>query len=492
MKIGIIGAGLGGLAVSSLLASDGHEVAVFEKNASAGGKMNEIRSGGYRFDTGPSLLTMPHLLEELFAACGRDIAEYLQMSPLEPLCRYFFEDGTRFDNFSDRDRSMEAIAGIAPGEEEAYQRFLDYSKELYCKTATAFLYNPLYDFGDLKNTHPNDFWGIDAFATVSRRVDETFSSPYLRQFFKRFTTYNGSSPYQAPATLNVIPHVEIACGGYYVDGGIYRVAEALCRLAESSGVSFHMNADVTHINTESGTVTGIRLDDGKEYPFDIVVSNADAYETYLRLLPEESVGFLRKTILSRTEPSCSGFVLLLGIDRTYDQLRHHNVFFSNDYRTEFRRIFRDRRPPENPTIYVANTSSVNPAHATEGGSNLFVLVNAPYLSDRFNWEERGREYGERIKKELERRGLAGLRETIQFEKQITPRDFYRLYRSNSGSIYGTSSNSRLSAFVRPGNRSRSVNGLYLVGGSTHPGGGIPLVILSAMHARELIGRYESR
>lgn len=490
MKIGIIGAGLGGLAISGLLAADGHAVTVFEKNDSAGGKMNERIEGAFRFDTGPSLLTMPHLLGELFERCGTNIDDYLAITPLEPLCRYFFKDGTRFDNFSDPERAVGEIRKIAPGEERAYLQFLEYSKELFDKTAPSFLYNPLHDLGDLAKTRPADLTRIDAFSTVSRRVDASFSSPYLRQFFKRFTTYNGSSPYQAPATLNVIPYVEISRGGYYVRGGIYRIAEALRRLAEGAGARFIMNSGVERISTERGSVTGLQLADGTHREFDIVVSNADASETYLNLLPEGTVSKLRKKAVSRTEPSCSGFVLLLGIDRRYEQLRHHNVFFSDEYREEFKQIFQDRVPPDDPTIYVADTSRADADHAPEGGSNLFVLVNVPYLTETFSWKTVEEEYASLIKRELEQRGLAGLHDSIRVEQRITPREFYQRYRSNRGSIYGTSSNSRLSAFLRPGNKSRSVDGLYLVGGSTHPGGGIPLVILSAMHAYELINRYE--
>lgn len=490
MKIAVIGAGIGGLAVSCLLANDGHEVIIYEKNETVGGKMNEVQARGFRFDTGPSLLTMPEVLESLFHDCGEELDEYLTIEPLEPLCRYFFKDGTVFDNFEDIDRSLEEIARIAPEDQQAYKDFLAYAHQLYEKTSSSFLFNPLFDWSDFKDVNFIDLAGIDALSTVSKRVDQYLNSPYLRRFFKRFATYNGSSPFQAPATLNVIPHVEINRGGYYVKGGIYQIAQSLRALAEKNGVKIILSTEVKSISTENGTVRGVQLANGNKERYDIIVSNADAHETYLQLLPRQEVSALKKEIIEKAEPSCSGFVMLLGIDRTYERLRHHNVFFSEDYEREFSTIFEDKLPPHSPTIYIANTSYSDPRHAVKGGSNLFVLVNAPYLSDGFDWTDEAVPYAIHIKSELEQRGLKSLKSSIKYEKIITPLDFYHKYRSKKGSIYGTSSNSRMAAFMRPGNKARSLEGLYLTGGSTHPGGGIPLVILSARHAYTLVKRYD--
>ncbi|MDX1638442.1 MAG: phytoene desaturase family protein [Balneolaceae bacterium] len=490
MDIAIIGAGIGGLSASLLLSAEGHQVTVYEKNRSVGGKMNELRADGYRFDTGPSLLTMPELLEQVFSSCGEAMQDYMTLSPLDPLCRYHFPDGTLLDNYSDMERSLHEIRRIAPEDEQSYRRFLSYARSLFEKSAPSFLYNPLFDASDLQSVDFSDLLHIDALSTVSKRVDDYFDSTYLRRFFKRFTTYNGSSPFRAPATLNVIPHVEINRGGHYVKGGIYRIAEALYKAGLKCGVEFRLGTGVDQILTNGPRVTGIAPDNGLKVGYDLVISNSDAFHTYMNLLPERAVPTLQRKRLSRTEPSCSGFVLLLGIDRSYDLLKHHNVFFSADYRREFEMIFDERRPPDDPTIYVANTSFSDPSDAPDGGSNLFVLVNAPYLDGSFDWERNGTEYADSVERELENRGLDGLRSAVRFRQTITPRDFYERYLSNRGSIYGTSSNSRLSAFLRPANKARFIDGLYLVGGSTHPGGGIPLVILSAMHACELIKRYE--
>ncbi|MEX0844580.1 MAG: phytoene desaturase family protein [Balneolaceae bacterium] len=490
MKISIIGAGLGGLSTACLLAAKGHQVSVYEKNSNAGGKMNIQENGDYRFDTGPSLLTMPFILEQLFEVCGANLEHYVELIPLNPVCKYFYRNGTIFNNYEDTSATLKEIERIAPEDLVAYSDFLKYTEALYQKTADAFIFNPLYNFKDLKELSIPSFLGIDAFTTVSKRVDQKFNSQYLRKFFKRFTTYNGSSPFLAPATLNVIPHVEINMGGYYVKGGLYKIIEAIFKLAESLGVNFFFNSEIGKIITKNNTATGIQLANGEILYSDLVVSNSDATETINRLIPDSAISSRKKLRVKTIEPSCSGFVLMLGIRHKYDQLEHHNIYFSENYKKEFHEIFEQKIMPDDPTIYIANTSYTDPTHAPAGGSNLFILVNAPYLSNKYDWNEQEKKYGDKVIRELEKRGLNGLSSHIQFQKSITPKDFYVKYLSNKGSIYGTSSNTRFSAFLRPRNKSREIDRLYFTGGSTHPGGGIPLVIQSAFNAVNLIDRYE--
>lgn len=488
-KVYVIGAGLGGLAVGCLLAADGHRVTVFEKNENPGGKINQIKAGGFRFDTGPSLLTLPFILEKLFSRCGADIKDYLTLRPVNPICRYFYKDGTIFSCHQQLDKTLDEIKRFAPDDADNYQNFLEYSSDLYDHTKDAFLFNPLYNVKDVGNLNVLDFFKVDAFKTVSERVDDYFESPHLRQFFKRFTTYNGSSPYQAPATLNVIPHVELSLGGYYVEGGMYQIVAALHQLAQELGVQFSFDTEIDQILHENGQAHSILTAEGKKHSANLIISNGDASETYLNLLADEALSSKKKKTIRSLEPSCSGFVVLLGIAKKYNHLTHHNIFFSSDYKKEFEQIFQDKIMPDDPTIYIANTSETNPEHAPEGGSNLFILVNAPYLSEKWDWKKQEPEYARFIINELEKRGLEHLSSSIEFQHHISPVDFYRQYGSNKGSIYGTSSNSKLAAFLRPRNKAKKIENLYLVGGSTHPGGGIPLVILSAFNAIELIQRY---
>lgn len=483
----VIGAGLGGLSAASLLAAHGYRVDLYEQNDQPGGKMQQVEKMGYRFDTGPSLLTMPFILEKLFSECGYRLTDFLTLEELSPLCRYFYKDGTRFDNFSNRQKTIREIQGFSKQDAEKYSDFLDYSQSLYEKTADAFLFNPLYDLSDLKELNLIDFLGIDAFSTVSQKVDSYFESPYMRQFFKRFTTYNGSSPYQAPATLNVIPHVELNQGGYYVKGGLYSVATALHNLAEKMGVSCHFGNRVSSIEIDQKTVSGITLSDRNHESCDLLFANADATDTILNLLPGSATSPRKRKKQANLEPSCSGFVMLLGCSQTWPQLKHHNIFFSGDYRAEFVDIFDRKKLPDDPTIYVANTAYSDPGHAPKGSSNLFILVNAPYESGQ-DWELLRQTYSRKLKDELENRGLKGLKDSLEVEEIITPDLFLSKYGSNRGSIYGTSSNSKTSAFVRPRNKLRDFENLFLVGGSTHPGGGIPLVVQSAFNAIHLLDR----
>lgn len=478
-KVVIIGAGVGGLSAACLMARNGHDVVVLERNGSVGGKLNEWSEDGFRFDTGPSLLTMPWVLDRLFEFCGRDRADYVHLEALESLCTYYFGDGKRLVSYQDRDRAVEHVRDIAPEDGQNYLDFLAYSQRLYKLTADTFIYHPLRQWTDLLRLPLGDALKVDAFKTVSQRVDMSFQSDYIRQFFKRFATYNGSSPYRSPATLNVIPHVELNTGGYYVRGGMYALATALKDLSVEMGATYRFHSHVERIEVEKGVARGV-LVNGEFIEADIVISNSDAYETYLKLLKPDQISRTTRNITKHTEPSCSGFVLLLGTNRRWSQLDHHTIFFSKDYKNEFEDIFDRGVMPVDPTIYVANTSHSDGGHAVEGGTNLFVLVNAPYLRDGGDPEYET--YAEVVIRELENRGLEGLSDSIQVRKMITPREFYELYRSNRGSIYGTSSNNKFAAFLRPRNRSTSIQNLWLTGGSTHPGGGIPLCIISAFHA----------
>ncbi len=504
--VGIIGGGIGGLMSACLLAADGYNVNLFEKNEHLGGKMDEQNVQGYRFDTGPSLLTMPFLLEAFFTACGESLKDWLILKEVQPICRYNYADGEYFDCFENPILTAQEIDRIAPEDRQAYVDFLEYIKVLYDKTADAFLFNTLNSFSDLKGLNLTSFFSIDAFKSVSDVIDEHFDSTYLRQFFKRFTTYNGSSPYSAPGTLNVIPHVELNMGGYYIQGGMYTLVKQLELLANKLGVQIHTNTDVRRIlvdtsgarkkieaieyfSTQNFTSQNLSSDSEQlgstKFYCSKVVSNSDAYETYQHLLSGRVRPKMQLLQTRYSEPSCSGFVLLLGLDRHYDQLKHHNIFFSKDYKQEFHDIFQKKQLPNDPTIYISNSSYSDPDDAPKGGSNLFILVNAPYLNT-LSEDPTSAIYAKKIISDLENRGLTGLSQHIQYKEIRSPFHFYDKYRSNKGSIYGTSSNGLFSAFLRPRNQSKAIDGLFLTGGSVHPGGGIPLVLQSAFNVQKLM------
>lgn len=472
----IVGGGLGGLAAAIHLAARGRRVLLLEKNERVGGKLNLVEAGGYTFDTGPSLLTMPWVLRELFEVAGARLEDELELLPVEPTCRYAWPDGTRFDASQSLPLLMQQIGRLDPRDVDGFLRFMAYASRIYQAVAGPFLLNPFDGLRDLITPALlRDSWKIDPLRTVDGAVRAFFHSPYLRQVFNRYATYNGSSPYRAPATFNLIAYVEFIEGGWYVRGGMYALARALETLARRLGVEIRTNTPVEQIVLRDGAAGGVILAGGERIDATQVVVNADPRYAYKQLLPGQARASAQ---LGKLEPSCSGFILLLGVRRQYADLAHHNIFFSADYPREFAAIFDKGVPAPDPTVYVCATSVSDPQHAPPGHTNMFVLVNAPALGPRVNWAREAPAYRDLVVHKLERMGLAGLGAQIGYEQIITPADLHARYNAPGGAIYGLASNHPFTAFLRPPLRARGLRRLFFVGGGTHPGGGIPLVLLS--------------
>jgi phytoene desaturase len=480
----IVGAGLGALASACRLAKAGFSVKVLEKNERAGGKVNIIEACGYKFDTGASLLTMRRVLDELFEFCGKRTEDYLELVALDPICRYFWSDGARLDASSDIERTESEIEKIEPADVRNFRRYLADAKQKYEISARTFLAKSFNDLPHLltpKNLP--DLFKISSLETLAAHNAKYFKSPKIRQVFNRFATYSGSSPFRTPATFALISYVEFGLGAWYSSGGIYEIPKSLARLAQELGAEILTGIEVEKILVKDGKAVGVKAA-GEIYKADFIVSNADAVETYRNLLPFENKRLMRR------EPSSSGFVLLLGSRQKFPSLAHHNIFFSDDYRAEFEAIFKRGIPAPAPTIYVCAASRTDPTQAPEDCENLFVLVNASYTNERINWETEKFSYRDLIVEKLEKFGLEGLENSIEFEHIITPEDFEKKYRANRGSIYGISSNGIFSAFARVPNRAKDVENLFFAGGAAHPGGGIPLVLLSGKMTAEMILRNE--
>jgi phytoene desaturase len=490
----IIGAGLGGLAAAIRLATRGVRVRVLEKNATPGGKVNIHRADGYSFDTGASLLTMRHVLDELFKSAGRSVDDYLELVPLEPLCRYRWPDGVQLDASTDLDKTAREIERIAtPADAEGFRQFIADARRKYEVAERTFLAHSLNDLPQLlRPRYARDLALISSWRTLDAHVRRYFRSARLQQLFNRFATYNGSSPYRTPATFALIPYVEFGLGAWYMRGGMYELPSALVSLARELGVLIETGTEVDKILIEQGRACGVRLAGGEVMRADAVLANSDAVDTYRRLIDRDARRVYTDRKLEKLEPSCSGFVLLLGVARLYPQLAHHNIFFSSDYPAEFRALFEAGRPAADPTIYVCAASRTDASQAPAGHENLFVLVNAPATGGQTNWTAEARGYRDLIVRRLEENGLDGLSDAIDYEYIITPADFEQTYHANRGSIYGISSNKRRHAFLRPPNKARDIARLYFAGGSTHPGGGIPLVLLSGKMAAELLLRETTR
>lgn len=481
----IIGAGIGGLAAAIRLRVAGYEVHIYEKNAQVGGKMSQYEADGFRWDTGPSVITMRHVFEDLFAVAGRRLDDYLTLLPLDPLTRYFYTDGTQLDVVSDLSQMANAINAIEPRDVEGYLSYLAYAARIHRVTGPVFIYDKPPTPASFLRVPVGEWLHADPLRTMQQAINSHVKSPYLQQLLGRFATYVGGSPYQTPATLNVIAHVELTGGVWYPQGGIYQIAEAMRRLAEELGVVIECNAPVEKIMVANGQVVGIRLQDGRGIAARAVIANADVTTTYNHLVEPGIIDRQQVDRLSHYEPSCSGFVLMLGINEQHRELAHHNIFFSDDYRAEFEAIFKRQIPAEDPTIYVAITSKTDAQHAPDGMENWFVLVNAPALSDGIDWEQEKAAYRDRILRVLTERGF-DVRAQIVSERILTPLDLQHMSGAWRGALYGPSANKKFTAFLRPHNRSQHIKRLYFAGGTTHPGGGVPMVTLSGKVAAEMI------
>lgn len=445
--------------------------------------MDEIHSDGFRFDTGPSLLTMKFVLDSLFQLAGKETTDYLDITPIDPICRYFYPDGLQLDAHADINRMVNNLPDPLKVDREAIRNYFSYSKKIYDLTANLFLFDSIRKASHLINP---EAWkvlfqlkSIDPFRTVHEANASFFRNPQLVQLFDRYATYNGSNPYRAPATLNIIPHVEYTLGSWYVKGGMYRITEALTRLAQSVGVEFRYQTPVQEIMVTNGKVQGVRTQAGEIISTDKLISNSDVVHTYSHLLQPP----YRQTSWEKKEPSCSGLVFLWGVQKDYPKLAHHNILFSADYEQEFQEIFQQRKEPTDPTVYISITSKSDPDHAPSGAENWFVLVNMPWLKEgEGNSEEQIQTLKQAVLQKIISSGLENPEPWIVTEKILTPEYLRNRTWTNKGSIYGLSSNHRNAAFNRQDNRCRSVKGLYFAGGSAHPGGGIPLVLLSGMNA----------
>lgn len=480
----VIGGGIGGMSAAIRLRVAGHTVTILEKNPIVGGKMYQLEQDGFRFDTGPSVITMRHVFEDLFTVAGRDLSDYLTLEAVEPMTRYFYPDGYVLDATSDLSKMAQQIEDIEERDVAGYLRYLAYAAQIHRITGDVFIYDKPPTPASFAKVPVWDWLKADPLRNMSGAINSFVKSDKLRQLLGRFATYVGGSPYLAPATLNVIAHVELTGGVWYPRGGIYQIASALEKLATELGITIKTHCGVDNIIIENGHVAGV-VANGQRLEADVVVSNLDVAATYQHLLGGSGINSSRIEKMSSYDPSCSGFVLLLGVEGSFEQLAHHNIFFSEDYPAEFDAIFKQGLPPDDPTIYVAITSKTDSEHAPDGCENWFILVNAPPLSDKYDWESNKQSYRQLVLDKLADKGV-DVRGNIITEVMWTPDDLQELSGAWRGALYGPSANDRFAVFMRPHNRSKDVKGLYFAGGTTHPGGGVPMVMLSGKVAADMV------
>jgi phytoene desaturase len=463
----VVGGGVGGMAAALRLQVAGFDVLLLERGGRLGGKLDErVLPGGFRVDTGPSLLTLPGELDALFRLAGTSLAEAVDLVRLDPICSYRWPDGSTFEHRADRGAAEAEAERLSAGSGAALGRFLDRARTAWEVAERTFLAGPMGPPRDLvrRLRSPADLLAIDPLPSLAGRARRTFSDPRLVQWACRYATYSGSAA-SAPATLACIAHVEQAFGAWYVRGGLATLAPAIARAVEGVGVEVRTGADVEAVVADGRSVRGVRLAGGERVDADVVVANVDADHLYADLLPD--AGALRRA--RRAPPSSSGFALLLGLDGRTEGLGHHTVCFSapEGYEAELAAT----TVPRDPTVYVANASATDPTVAPPGAESWFVLVTVP-AGARTDWDA----YRDHVLEVLAARGLdVGGR--LRAVATVTPDEIAERYRARGGAIYGTSSSGRRAAFLRPGNRGAR-RGLYLVGGTSHPGGGLPLVARS--------------
>ena len=494
-KISIIGAGIGGMSAAARLAKNGHDVTIYENSDRSGGKCRTEWFGNYAFDTGPSLLTLPAVYRDLFLKTGKRLEHVLDVQPVDPAFNYQFADrkSVIFPNLSNPMTYIEIEKSFGVSAANSWKKLIERSERMWEVSREPFIESELRSFWPLLKRRDlikqiKEISPLTSLRKLSTKLD---LDPHLKMIVDRYATYTGSDPRSAPAVLLTIAFVESTFGAWHIKGGIGQLSVALEQRCLDLGVKFEFNTLVTEILVNNGRASGIRTGDGQNINSDLVVSNSDAEYTYNKLIKKEiSEAKTERRKLRLATKSLAGFSLLLGLDNTKGKkvdLNHHNVYFPENYDAEFDDIFTKKVPVSDPTIYICAPKDGSMVKGTDKEA-WFVLVNAPRhdLENGWNWNSDGDKYAEKIIKKLDQLGL-NVSSRLDFMKFRTPADLENYALAPGGSIYGTSSNSAASAFLRARNRSK-INGLFCVGGSAHPGGGLPLVGISAEIVANAIGK----
>jgi len=483
-KVIVIGSGIAGLAVSIRLALKGYNVQVFEQNSYPGGKLSSFSIKDYRFDAGPSLFTMPHLVTELFKLAGEDVKNYFEFSKKEIACNYFWQDGTSFTAYGERKKFLKEVEKIFDEPQYNVDQYLKKAKKKYDLTSSLFLEQSLHKLKTFISLDTlKALFQLKTFElqkSLHQANTQSFSSPHLIQLFDRYATYNGSDPYQTSGIMTLIQHLESAYGTFVPKKGMVSITESLFGLAKRLGVKFSFETGVKEIKVKLGVVSGIKTK-SSSFSSDYVISNMDVFHTYKKLLPNEIPPINRL----KQERSSSAVIFYWGIKQSFPDLDLHNIFFSKNYKKEFQAIFKDKTVSEDPTIYINITSKEVVGDAPKGCENWFVMINTPADHGQ-DWTQIVNRLRSHIITNISKRLKVDLKNLIVCEEVLTPPDIESKTQSYMGALYGASSNDTMAAFLRHPNFSNRIKNLYFCGGSVHPGGGIPLCLLSAKIVDELI------
>ncbi|MFN8620996.1 MAG: phytoene desaturase family protein [Chloroflexota bacterium] len=482
----VIGAGLGGLSAAIRLLEQGYAVTVLERREGLGGRAYQLVDRGYTFDMGPSLITMPWLLDELYALAGTRTEDQLRLRPLDPFYRIHWTDDLRtFDFSADHERMKAEVARFSVADAARYDAFMARSKAIYEEGILVAGRKPFLGLGEFLKLVPT-MLRLDAIRSLEGFVGRYFSEPHVRQAFDFHSLFIGGDPSRVPAIYTALTYLQVAEGVWYADGGVHSVVRSLASLIRGGGGIIRTGEPVAAIETDRGRVTGVRTVGGERIPADVVVSNADASMTRARLLDRRERDALPWR-LRRPSQTMSALLLFLGTTRPFPRLHHHTLIVGDDYHGFVRDVTRRKRIPETLSLYLHAPSRTEPAMAANGGESIYALLPAPNLRSGDDWVTRGPELRDRVVRFLEHDfGLGGLARSIAVEHTFTPADFATQLGAVDGNAFAIEPTLLQSAYFRQPNRDRTVGGLYYVGAGTHPGGGIPGVLLTAEVTGELI------
>jgi len=483
-KTAVVGSGIAGIASALRLRAKGYNVDVFEQNSYSGGKLHSFQKGNYRFDYGPSLFTMPHLVDELFSLFQVDATSYFQYTKKESICNYFWEDGLRFQVKADKNIFIKEASRVFDESEKNLSDYLQSTENKYELTSKLFLENSLHKFGTYlsKDTLKAIFniGKLHLDSSLNEVNERYFTNSKLVQLFNRFATYNGSSPYKTPGIMSMIPHLEMHYGTFIPKHGMHDISQSLTQLAKDVGIKFHFNHKVDEIVYDQNQITGLKINQ-EHKDFDVVVCNMDVYSAYNSLLHKATAP--KKTLAQ--ERSSSALIFYWGINKNFKELDLHNILFTEDYQKEFDHLFNKKYFTEDPTVYINITSKEVKGDAPDNCENWFVMVNAPTNCGQ-DWSKQTTYIREKIIKKINTCLGTKIENHIELEHVETPETIEAATASYQGSLYGTSSNNKFAAFLRHPNFSSKIKNLYFCGGSVHPGGGIPLCLLSAKIVSDLV------
>lgn len=480
----IIGSGVGGLATALRLKAQGLDVVVFENNSYPGGKLSSFNLGQYRFDAGPSLLTMPHYIDELFELFNENPKDYFNYKRKDISCKYFWEDKTVLNAYSDKNKFINEINKVLKVDKNIVTKYLLKAKKKYDLTKNIFLEQSLHKIKTyLSSDLIKGIFNLYIFQ-INKTLDtvnqDELKEPHLVQLFNRFATYNGSSPFKTPGMMTLIQHLEQEYGTFVSEKGMINISKSIFDLAKRNGVKFEFNKLVNEIVVKNNKVVGVKVNN-TVIESDFVVSNMDIVPTYKKLLKKS---YQPKKVLNQ-ERSSSALIFYWGIKKTFKNLELHNILFSNNYKKEFDSIFELGTISDDPTVYINITSKDVVSDAPKESENWFVMINSPNDTGQ-DWNEIIKTVRKNTINKINRTLNIDIESFIEFEKVFSPKTIEKNTQSYLGSLYGSSSNNKMSAFLRHPNFSKHIQNLYFCGGSVHPGGGIPLCLLSAKIVSELI------